>query len=57
MQKLQGEKSHIKQMTRDENKLNCMERIQTTNQKYSSERTAKYEKNPSNALKSNSPSN
>lgn len=57
MQKLQGEKNHIKQGTRHENKLNYKERIQTTNQKYSSERTAKYEKNPTNALESNSPSN
>lgn len=37
--------------------FNFMEKSQTTYQKKSSKRAAKYEKNPTNALESNSPGN
>lgn len=59
MQKLQqGEKNQrLKKLSTWKANFNFIEKSQATNQKESSKRAAKYEKNPSEALESNSPSN
>ena len=58
MQKLQqGEKNQrLKKLSTWKANFNFIEKSQATNQKESSKRAAEYEKNPSKALESNSPS-